>query len=167
MFLFKSNRLQSSVARPPKRYLHGPESRCWHEIKARRCSEKIAWSSAFCQAWRLLKRTVKASGDSSNDKSHVQYPAITHFLSSVNCTCVMRTKFSHFHNEDSQVTIQAVTTRARKDPSTVMGNASRQNTITCTVCKPVLFARPCESKEVDELLRRMWKWWMSRVIPSK
>ena len=41
-------------------------------------------------------------------------------------TCDENKIFTLFHNEDTQVSIQAIATRAHKDPSQVMENASRQ-----------------------------------------
>ena len=64
---------------------------------------------------------------SHQSSPNIQYPAIAYFIVFRQTdTCDENKIFTLFHNEDTQVSIQAIATRAHKDPSQVMENASRQ-----------------------------------------
>ena len=64
---------------------------------------------------------------SHQSSPNIQYPAIAYFIVVRQTdTCNENKIFTLFHNEDTQVSIQAIATRAHKDASQVMENASRQ-----------------------------------------
>ena len=85
--------------------------------------------SFFISSMTAVETNPKGPRHSSSHQSspNIQYPAIAYFIVFRQTDrCDENKIFTLFHNEDTQVSIQAIATSAHKDPSQVMENASRQ-----------------------------------------